>query len=603
MTVLDDAKFTAEERAFILGFKDASPIDASRKTSLIENIEALQQALLDTLNQAEIQVQVLMASTFTLPENQISILLDFEFPPSAPKTLREILGDEAMLAEGADLSTQQAALTLLHKMSLLVQKMDMDEKNLEWFADHSAEVTTVDFAALPTEVLAGANQYAEWRNLHKFLVFANAYPEPEEASLRTILDKVIANVTKAEIFAEINAVTQWDTDSSTNLPDLDSKLKLIKANYLEADTYERLRAAFAALKIAGVDANTIFGWNDPANRDAATQTRLAIKAKYEGDEWLDKITPLQDDLREKKREALVAYFLEYAQRNEAKTVVLNGETIPNPRYWTDSNALFKYYLIDVEMSACQLTSRIKQALSSVQFFVQRCFLNLENRYVQVSQDEKEDASSPNAWSQWKWMKNYRIWEANRKVFFYPENWIEPELRDDKSPFFKELENDILQNEITHDNVETAYLNYLHKVDEVAHLDVCGLYHEQEDLGPGEVLYERDILHIIGRTKAVPHLYYYRRYDLNYSTWSAWEKIDLDITGDHLVPVVYNRKLHIFWLVALEKPLKVKKIPSAQPTSGSSTTQDAQEPAKFWEIQLGVVGAEAHGLVGQEGLQR
>ena len=31
-------------------------------------------------------------------------------------------------------------------------------------------------------------------------------------------------------------------------------------------------------------------------------------------------------------------------------------------------------------------------------------------------------------SSWGWQKNYRVWEANRKVFLYPENWIEPELR-------------------------------------------------------------------------------------------------------------------------------------------------------------------------------
>jgi hypothetical protein len=31
-------------------------------------------------------------------------------------------------------------------------------------------------------------------------------------------------------------------------------------------------------------------------------------------------------------------------------------------------------------------------------------------------------------SSWEWGKNYRVWEANRKVFLYPENWIEPELR-------------------------------------------------------------------------------------------------------------------------------------------------------------------------------
>jgi len=28
---------------------------------------------------------------------------------------------------------------------------------------------------------------------------------------------------------------------------------------------------------------------------------------------------------------------------------------------------------------------------------------------------------------WEWRKKYRVWEANRKVFVYPENWVEPDL--------------------------------------------------------------------------------------------------------------------------------------------------------------------------------
>ncbi len=31
-------------------------------------------------------------------------------------------------------------------------------------------------------------------------------------------------------------------------------------------------------------------------------------------------------------------------------------------------------------------------------------------------------------AEWKWRKNYRVWDANRRIFLYPENWIEPELR-------------------------------------------------------------------------------------------------------------------------------------------------------------------------------
>ena len=31
-------------------------------------------------------------------------------------------------------------------------------------------------------------------------------------------------------------------------------------------------------------------------------------------------------------------------------------------------------------------------------------------------------------AEWEWSKRYRVWDANRKIFLYPENWIEPKLR-------------------------------------------------------------------------------------------------------------------------------------------------------------------------------
>jgi hypothetical protein len=41
---------------------------------------------------------------------------------------------------------------------------------------------------------------------------------------------------------------------------------------------------------------------------------------------------------------------------------------------------------------------------------------------------------------WQWMRRYRIWSANRKVFLYPENYAEPELRSEKSGLFEETES-------------------------------------------------------------------------------------------------------------------------------------------------------------------
>jgi ABC toxin N-terminal region len=29
---------------------------------------------------------------------------------------------------------------------------------------------------------------------------------------------------------------------------------------------------------------------------------------------------------------------------------------------------------------------------------------------------------------WRWLRSYRVWLANLKVFLYPENWLTPESR-------------------------------------------------------------------------------------------------------------------------------------------------------------------------------
>jgi peptidoglycan hydrolase-like protein with peptidoglycan-binding domain len=598
------ADFTADEANFLFSFNQSQITPASR-TKLIATIKKMQGNITVDLTaleeQKDNQIKAHIASIFNITDAEANILLANLKLVASTKPLLEILKDEALIEKNPDGSFVKEitrtnfpayfnAYVLLHKVSLLILRLKISDDDLEWFIKNQSQVETLNFSALPVNAAVSPNDYKGWLNLFKFLDFKSNFPEPEDASIRSILDLAKdATKLKSQIFDEIVKLTQW---SNPDLNGLDAGFHLNHAvgnlDYAKAETYYRLKKCFDKLKLTGSNAATMFEWakiNADLDRDAlvAVQTRQAVKSKYEQEDWLQKITPLHDDIREKKRAALVEYHIENSQRNQPEKIMFNGSLIPNPLYWRDSLALYKYFLIDVEMSACQLTSRIKQAISSVQFFVQRCFLNLENRYVKVSEDEKEDAASANAWSQWKWMKNFRIWEANRKVFFYPENWIEPELRDDKSPFFEELESEIQQNEVTKENVEAAFLNYLHKVDEVSHLEVCGLYHELENLAGDETMFEINTVHVIGRTKALPHVFFYRSYDMNYDTWSAWEKIDVEIQGDQVVPVVYNRKLHLFWLQFLEKPMKAKKVPPAKPTNGPS---DTPEPMKVMEIQLG-----------------
>ena len=201
-----------------------------------------------------------------------------------------------------------------------------------------------------------------------------------------------------------------------------------------------------------------------------------------------------------------------------------------------ADKLFEYFLMDVQMEPCMQTSRIRHALSSVQLFIERCLMNLESDVSPATLNPKR----------WEWMKRYRVWEANRKVFIFPENWLEPELRDDKSPFFKEIESELLQSDITEDTAAVAMLNYLAKLEDVAKLEPCGIYHI-----PGNAVQQtNEINHVVSRTAGASRKYYYRRYEGG--SWTAWEQIKLDIEDNPIVPVVWKDRLLLFWLRIMKK---------------------------------------------------
>ena len=247
--------------------------------------------------------------------------------------------------------------------------------------------------------------------------------------------------------------------------------------------------------------------------DAALET---VKAKYVEKEWKAAYDPLHDGLREQTRDALAAY-------------VLAGERDHGVRSLTD---LYKYFLLDIETTSCATISRVAQGMLSAQLYVQRCQLNLER--------DVDPTAIPTP--QWQWMKNYRVWEANRRVFLYPENYILPELRDDRTPLFKELQDELVQGELTGVTAENAYRNYLNKFAEVANLKIAGAYHD----GGTSTLF------LVGRTKTEPRAYYYRTCR-NEATWTPWEKIELTIKADVASPLFSFGRLFLFWVERQQAP--------------------------------------------------
>ena len=196
---------------------------------------------------------------------------------------------------------------------------------------------------------------------------------------------------------------------------------------------------------------------------------------------------MSDQLRDAQRAALVAYLIGNT------TYVPSGSTAPVQRYVTD-NDLYDDLLVDVDTSPSVVTSRLKLAMGSAQLFVQRCLLGLEQVTLQATDAEN-----------WSWMKRYRVWEANRQIFLYPENYIVPELRDDKTDLFSTLEAALSAQAVTADTVADAFNTYLEGLLALSNIEIVATYYQ-----PSGDEYDDDILHVIGRTRGAPQDYYYRR---------------------------------------------------------------------------------------------
>ncbi len=435
----------------------------------------------------------------------------------------------------------QRAKVLLSKLLQIVQVTGMDERELAYLVAHSSQFGNLKFSGLPTQ--ASDDSVARAQPLfEQFLTLA------DYADLR----KGPAGGTDGliDVFEAASQVAPPVPPAAilANLTRRDPQVVQAVATALGADPHfvnnTGIRRLWEALQIVQIvrlpveslSASMAIVTASPTAPDSiAANFKNAVKAQYTADQWRPIAQSVFDPLRRKKRDALVAYLV-------------------NQLGFDSSNQLFEYFLVDPGMEPVVQTSRLRLAISSVQTFVQRCLLNLENGKTPAALNV-EPSAIPADW--WTWMKRYRVWEANRKIFLYPENWMEPELRMDKTDLFQALESALLQGDVTRDLAEDAFFAYLKGLDLRARLDIVASYLDQDLVNPGQ-----STLYVLGRTYGTPHKYFYRTYLTG--VWSGWQTVPLDIEGDHVVLAVWRGRLNIFWLTFL---LKAKAPP---PSGGGSS---------------------------------
>jgi hypothetical protein len=497
------------------------------------------------------------------------------------------------LLPGYATDAMSAAFTALTKAGIVISGFNLSTDEVSYFQENKADFDGLDFNAI---TLPAWKRMSAYVNLRQSLQGANA-------SLLVLFQWAVANSTSSstvDVATLVNMIvgsTAWDPVPVASMIDPARFNLATPSAYRNEIALRKISEALTVFTNVGggggssgaIDVPTLFAWAQPLAKfevcwAVAAAIRKTIRSRYDVTTWEQAVQPLNNTLREDKKNALIAYLLVQD--------VLRSEGI------VDADSLFDFFLIDVQMSSCLQTSRIKQAISTVQVFIQRCLLGLEL-------DENGIPISVDA-ARWNWMSKFVLWQANRKVFLYPENWLVPSLRDDKSTFYTGMESSLMQKSVDSNAVTSAFKEYFYNVDLAANLLVRGLFLDTSN--------QTAVLHIISSSRHTPPEFYYRQLQFQTSpatqTWQPWEIMSVDIpsytveattgssssaqgtvtsTGSYVTPVVWNGRIFVLY------PTITKKTLPSTATSDTTTKMsdlgnqppNHTTPAEYWYITMNI----------------
>ncbi|WP_290777949.1 neuraminidase-like domain-containing protein [Arenimonas sp.] len=567
---------TAAQAALALPLASPAVPPGPREAEIATRAQALLTPLVAWLT--ETRVITAVAGGFSLADDIAARLLRDLNRPGTSSPLLATLTDPALIARdpvtGAYLQdvTPTAmpeafdAMRVLDKVSLVVRGLRLSHDELSWQLAHAADIGAADLAALPVLPGQPAVLLAAWQVTTRFvlldrafdrLALSNQVPVPAIASLRDLVAAIVSGglATDAAIHAALAAITGWrPSDVATAAARMGIVLTVGPGTpaWLNVESYERLRRILRMTLVTGASATQLLDWGSaPAPTQAqANEAWQALRSRYASEEWLALAPSIMDPLRIRRRDALRWWLL--GRRDSAGV----------PVWGVDSADLFGRFLLDVEMSPCQVTTRVVQAYASIQLFVQRALMNLERDVV-------ADPDVDDGWDQWRWMSRYRVWEAGRKVFLWPENWLMEPQRPTRSEIFVALDHEMSQRESTKDALETAALGYLDRLSGVARLRVTGMCSEPRTGN----------LYVVGRSPGDPAEYFLRRFA--HRQWSPWTKIPVEIATQNATPAFYAGRLHLFWMQAFVTPEPQQRLPPAS----TGPARDSEQADRHVELRV------------------
>ena len=454
-----------------------------------------------------------LATTFHLPPTRLADLLAWTTAdingPAIRTSLTTVITPDGTPASADDLIPLTDLVQQLERVILLFAKLGLDDTNVSYLTSHREALGIATPVSLTVADVRAIALY------HTMISGDSAAPAAVQAML--------GSITKGsqDAAAERSAAELWHVGHG--LPG--SLRKVLPAARTPIEQLRSLREAATLCTTLGVTAPALADLGRDGSFGELRRARDiavgAVTAKYpEGAKRDQVLHPLRDRVNALKRDALCDYIIAWGAG-------LN---------FRSRSDLYDFFLLDPDMGGCFQTSRVVAATSALQLYAERCRQGLEQtpkapKHVPQVSIPPTAVPAP----QWEWRKNFRVWQANRKVFLYPESYVDPSLLDIKTPLFEDLEDDLLQQKITLDSASDAYRRYLTQFAELAHLRIAGSYYHPE----------AGHYYFFGCTHQDPPVYYWRCWDG--TTWSPWRKIDLAINARTVSAAFHLGRLYLFWV--------------------------------------------------------
>lgn len=190
--------------------------------------------------------------------------------------------------------------------------------------------------------------------------------------------------------------------------------------------------------------------------------------------------------------------------------------------------LYQYLLMDTQVSSLLDSSRVAEAIAALQVYIGAIYSGMEPGHKREFTKEELDA----------WHKrycNFSDWAGYSLLEYYPENYINPKMRLNKSESFKTLENNLAQASLSNAAVQKSLYEHLVKFEAVCNLDILAGYIDETEDDSDQ--FKKAVYYFVGRQRTQPRGYFWRKVTVELkgnsrylppASWSDWRPIDIPL---------------------------------------------------------------------------